>query len=154
MEPLKVSVKGHGMILHILTTQTLRVEWIPGCYPDIMAYIMDEGLGDAVLEDVPLEDTPSGHINRIKGSIMVDLAVVDTELHRVRDHFRCTSLPLNDLSLINIPRGHNWLRSFWVYSAYLRRSTRAIESGNTPIPVLEWYGSRLEEVSTAMIRNR
>lgn len=84
---------------------------------------------------------------------MVDLVVVDTELHRVRDHFRCTPLPLNDLSLINIPQGHNWLRSFWVYSTYLRRSARAIQSGNTPMPVLEWYGRPLDELSTVMMRN-
>lgn len=90
-KPLQVSMKPLStQFLYPLTLRTLRV-WATEPCDDIMTYIWSKGLGDTVLEAVPLEEIRSAADGRVpdglpKNSILVGLAEVGREMDRFRHY--------------------------------------------------------------------
>ncbi|OKP10489.1 hypothetical protein PENSUB_4094 [Penicillium subrubescens] len=118
-----------------------------------------QGLDDAVLAAVQLDDNHADH----NVSILVDLAVIKTELSRVQRHFCYVSSSMNDLGLVfiaessNDPESQRWRRYFWVHSRYLQQHAEAKSSRNASermTLVLGWYQKRLEMMTMVMMQNR
>lgn len=118
---------------------------------------MSKGLGDAVLEAVPLDETcPIARIRlpdgRPKDCLLVDLAVVERESLRVRDHFTTVALPLNDVSFViltldsELEERKNLLRHYLIHRRYLQQCSQRKNEGNASDLLFAWYNNRFIEI--------
>lgn len=142
--------------LYVLTLQTPRA-WVTEPYDDLMAYIRSKGLGNAVLEGVPLGQArstenvcvPDGHPS---DAVLVDFAVVEREVDRVVRDFVPITLPLKEVSFVNLafdselPERQILLRHYQIYRTYLQQFLERKAKGQVPALVLPWYDTRFIEI--------
>lgn len=89
---------------------------------------------------------------RPKDCLLVDLAVVERESLRVRDHLTIVALPLNDVSFViltldsELEESENLLRRYLIHRKYLQQCSQRKNEGNASKLLFAWYNNRFIEI--------
>jgi hypothetical protein len=111
---------------------------------DIVEFVWSKGIGDAVLEVIRLEGNRASD-GCPKDSIVVDLAVVESEMDRVIPHFVLVELPLSNVSMISlvpdskVVERQTILRHYAVHARYMQQYVQRETEGQLLPLVASWY---------------